>query len=568
MKSLRFSDIAILSTKERRARRIEFDQGSNLILGLNHTGKSTVTKMLFETLGASPTGKLEGWDTDAVTRVAFTVDGVVYSALRQGDRRALFDANRQLITATTRARLWTDAFNGITGFSLALTDKNENNASADPSCFFLPFYINQDGSWGNTWNTFKNLSRFKTPVKAILDYFSQITPPEYYRAKSAKDSLSNVLAENDRELNALRRAKVKVAEAFPTVGPKISTADFENEIARLTLAINALNIEQESLRLAALKENELVSIVRREVAVAERTLADYRQDAQFMDRRGINDLICPICGAEHSESFLGTLEYVEDARALESTILHLKSSEARLIEQVSKSTDARKNLEAQYNELDDILRTKKGEMQFRDVVKSLGAGSALDVFLAQEGDLERNAQTLLGQIHELEQTMKGLIDKKRSKEIRQRFRDAYTNARTALNLPSVDASKQQIHSRPDLSGSGGPRAILAYYAAIWMICSPSGQESYDPPSMPLVIDCPNQQGQDAQNLPRIIDFLSSRLPASAQVIVTFEGDVPNKFDRRIELTHPRQLLSEAEFPDVFVELDGMLAAMNAALLRM
>jgi hypothetical protein len=191
MKSLRFSDIAILSTKERRARRIEFDQGSNLILGLNHTGKSTVTKMLFETLGANPTGKLEGWDTNAITRVGFTVDGVVYSVLRQGDRRALFNANDQLITATTRARLWTDAFNGITGFNLALTDKNENNSSADASCFFLPFYINQDGSWGNTWNTFKNLSRFKTPVKAILDYFSQITPPEYYRAKSAKDSLSN-----------------------------------------------------------------------------------------------------------------------------------------------------------------------------------------------------------------------------------------------------------------------------------------------------------------------------------------------------------------------------------------
>jgi hypothetical protein len=567
MKSLRFSDIAILSTKERRARRIEFDQGSNLILGLNHTGKSTVTKMLFETLGASPTGKLEGWDTNAITRVAFTVDGVVYSVLRQGDRRALFDANGQLITATTRARLWTNAFNGITGFNLALTDKNENNASADPSCFFLPFYINQDGSWGNTWNTFKNLSRFKTPVKSILDYFSQITPPEYYRAKSAKDSLSNALAENDRELNALRRAKAKVAEALPTVGPKISSADFENEITRLTLAVNGLNIEQESLRLAALKENELLSIVRREIAVAERTLADYRQDAQFLDRRGINDLICPICGAEHSDSFLGTLEYVEDARALESTILHLKASEARLIEQVSKSTDVRRNLETQYNELDDILRVKKGEMQFRDVVKSLGAGSALDAFLAQEDDLEGNAQTLLGQIHELEQTMKGLIDKKRNKEIRQRFRDAYTNARTALNLPSVDASKQQIHARPDLSGSGGPRAILAYYAAIWMICSPSGQETYDPPSIPLVIDCPNQQGQDAQNLPRIIEFLSSRLPASAQVIVTFEGDVPNKFDRRIELTQPRQLLSEAEFPNLFGELDGMLAIMNDALLR-
>jgi len=130
----------------------------------------------------------------------------------------------------------------------------------------------------------------------------------------------------------------------------------------------------------------------------------------------------------------------------------------------------------------------------------------------------------------------------------------------------VDSSKHQISVRPDLSGSGGPRAILAYYAAIWMICSPSGRDDYDPPSIPLVIDCPNQQGQDSQNLPRIIEFLSSRLPSNAQVIVTFEGDVPNKFDHRIELTQPRKLLQEDEFTDLFGELDGMLAIMNEALL--
>lgn len=567
MKSLRFSDIAILSTNEHKARQIPFSQGSNLISGLNHTGKSTVTKMLFETLGASPTGKLEGWDTNAVTRVTFTIDGVPYSVLRQGERRALFDATGQLVAATSRARQWVDVFNGITGFNLALTDKNENNAPADPSCFFLPFYINQDGSWGNTWNTFKNLSRFKTPIKAILDYFSQITPPEYYQAKSEKDVYSTALAENDREFNALRRAKAKVAEALPILGPKISSTDFENEIDRLTTAINALNTEQESLRLSALKENELLSVVEREIAAAERTLAEYRQDAQFLDRRGIDDLVCPVCGAEHADSFLGTLQYVEDARSLESTILHLKANESRLLAQVNESTNARRQLETQYNELDQILRIKKGEMQFQDIVKSLGASSALDAFLSQEGDLESNAQTLLGKINELERKMKGLIDKKRSKEIRQRFRDAYINARTALNLPSVDSSKQQISARPDLSGSGGPRAILAYYAAIWTICSPSGRNDYDPPSIPLVIDCPNQQGQDSQNLPRIIEFLSSRLPSNAQVIVTFEGDVPNKFDHRIELTQPHKLLQEDEFADVFGELDGMLAIMNYALLK-
>src|SRR5665213_767228 len=100
MRNFKFSDISLLSTKERKARRIEFHPGSNLISGFNHTEKSTVTKMLFETLGALPTGKLEGWDDAAITCVTFSIDDVEYRVLRQGDRRALFDAEKKLVTTT------------------------------------------------------------------------------------------------------------------------------------------------------------------------------------------------------------------------------------------------------------------------------------------------------------------------------------------------------------------------------------------------------------------------------------------------------------------------------------
>jgi len=566
MKNLRFSDIALLSSKERKARRIEFHPGSNLILGLNHTGKSTVTKMLFETLGALPTGKLDGWDHTATTCVVLSIDDVEYRVLRQGDHRALFDAEGHLISAATRSRAWVDTFNSITNFNLILSDKSENTAPADPSCFFLPFYINQDGSWGGTWSTFKFLSRFKSPTQPILEYFSQITPSEYYRAKSAKDGFTTTLAENDRELNALRRAKAKLSRALPAIGPKITSADFESEIARLTKEINLLNRQQEELRLTALKQNEALSMVKREIAVAELTLAEYKQDAHFLDRRGLDELICPTCGAEHDESFLGTLEYAEDARSLESTVLRLKASQALLESEIEKANGKRNELSSTYEALDELLQTKKGEMKFSDIVRSLGAGSALDAFDAQEHDLEDKAQSLLSSIHELETQMKTYINKKRRKEIRDRFRDAYSNARGLLNLPSVDTSKYKIHSRPDLSGSGRPRAILAYYAAIWTICSPNGNDDLQPPSVPLVIDCPNQQGQDSNNLPAIVSFLSTRLPSHAQVIVTFEGNVPDKFDRRIELSEPRGLLRENEFAVVSAELDGLVAKMNEALL--
>ena len=163
--------MSLLSDREHRARRVEFHPKRNLISGLNHTGKSTLIKMLFETLGASPSGKLEGWDTAAICLLTIEIDGVVYRVLRQGQRRALFSENNRLVRSTGTARDWAEQFNKLTDFNLLLTDKQENTTRADPSCFFLPYYINQDGSWGASWGTFRSLRRFKSPVKSILDFF-------------------------------------------------------------------------------------------------------------------------------------------------------------------------------------------------------------------------------------------------------------------------------------------------------------------------------------------------------------------------------------------------------------
>ena len=87
-----------------------------------------------------------------------------------------------------------------------------------------------------------------------------------------------------------------------------------------------------------------------------------------------------------------------------------------------------------------------------------------------------------------------------------------------------------------------------------------------PPSIPFVIDCPNQQGQDANNLPIIVNFIATKLPQTAQIIVTFENDVADHFDKRIELKEPRGLLLEEEFPAVTAELGILVDAMQHDLL--
>lgn len=99
--------------------------------------------MIFETLGAVPQGKLEQWDANTITMLDFSIDEESFFALHDRGYRALFNAGGKLLTATGEHSRWAGEFALVTGFNLVLSDKKADVMNADPSCFFLPFYINQ-----------------------------------------------------------------------------------------------------------------------------------------------------------------------------------------------------------------------------------------------------------------------------------------------------------------------------------------------------------------------------------------------------------------------------------------
>lgn len=159
MRSLRFNRISICSESEQKAYSQTFHPRKTLFLGGNSTGKSTIIKSLFRAFDAEPTGDLRGWDYSAIVAVDFCVDDVSFTTIRRGDLKALF-RGQQLLGATTSSSRWNELFAEAVGFHLQLMDREENLRAATPSMFFLPYYINQDGSFFGNWDTFKSLKQF------------------------------------------------------------------------------------------------------------------------------------------------------------------------------------------------------------------------------------------------------------------------------------------------------------------------------------------------------------------------------------------------------------------------
>jgi hypothetical protein len=563
MKNFLFEDIYLLSNADQRGRRVSFHPKKNLIVGRNHTGKSTIIKNLFVTLGARPQGELQQWDDAAATVVTFSLDGVQLRVAHQSGSRALFAEDGKLIHASSNHQDWTAKLAEVLGFNLVLTDKNQQTVSADARCFFLPFYINQDGSWLAGWDTFVGMQQYRQPVGAILDYFGGIKPPAYYELDSKRVVASRQLEELHKEERVLERTRERLSKTLSMSGTKVDPKNFEADIVNLTVAVTELNKKQETLRDTSVREQESLASMQLQVRLAEDALATYDKDAVYLRTDARELLACPTCGAEHKESFIELLGYAEDARILRELVARLHHDTVKVAEQVRKTRSQLSELEVNYGKVASVLEARRGELKFSEVVADMGAERAFRAFEDEITVLKSSIGKTLEELNVINQKLKALKDPKRSKAILKLFREAYASALRGLNLPAMDVKGIKLSSRPGLSGSGGPRSLLAYYAALWQ----TFRSEYGSFNIPLIVDAPQQQGQDDINLPAVVRYIANDLPTDAQIIVGIEKDLEEPFDKKILLDKPYRLLEEAQYSDVRDYVEPLVAEMYAALRR-
>lgn len=419
MKSFQFESISLLSLRDKKARKVQFHPRRNLILGENHTGKSSLVKNLFVTLGATPKGKLELWDPMTISSVDIKVDGVKFRVIHHDGNRALYDADGKLLSATSTHVAWAETFANLVGLNLVVTSKKDGDAArADPACFFLPFYIDQDGSWRDKWDTFPATLRFIKPVPSIIEYFSGIKPAEYYALKSEHNALSKKAEAQVAELRLLDRARSRLTQTLPNQVVNLTEDGFAEEIHRLTTEASQLNTQQEKLRAKYLRQSELVTSMQQQVEVAETALLAYANDHKYLARRDqARELICPTCGAEHEQSFLHVLGYAEDARMLEQLTATLRKELIAAAAEKMETEDDLSSRRASYARISEILESKRGDLQFREIVEAQGAHVANRAFEIERTQLGDDLALLNTELQMVYSRLAELTDKKRTKKI-------------------------------------------------------------------------------------------------------------------------------------------------------
>jgi len=564
MKTFQFESISLLSHRDKKARKVSFHPHRNLIQGENHTGKSSLVKHLFVTLGAKPLGTLEQWDPQTVSAVRFKVDGKSFTAIHRSGSRSLYDSSGKLLTATDSHAAWAEAFATLVGFKLMLTSKKTGHgALADPACFFLPFYIDQDGSWRDKWDTFPATMQYAAPVRSILEYFSGIKPAKYYDLKSEHSEVSKEADALINEMKFLERARSRLSQTLPVGTVQLSEEGFEEEIRRLTTEANDLNRLQEGLRAKHVREGEVIASINLQIQVAFASLREYAGDQKYLaSTANAHEIVCPTCGAEHEQSFLHYLGYAEDARILEELTRTLQKHLVDAKHQLESTSKELQSLRGNYARINEILEHKRGELRFREVVESHGSQAAHRAFDAERAQISGELADWNVKLSEIDARLGALADKKRTKRIVTAFREAYALARKALNVPDP-AGTPNIVSRPNRSGSGGPLLLLAYYAALWKVC----HDEQVGISIPVVIDSPNQQDQDDLNLHVVLGFIAENLPASMQLIVCVTKHSDTQLDKTIIFDKKYSMLLSEFYEEVETDIGPLYRQMNSALLN-
>jgi hypothetical protein len=390
MKKLKFEKLWLLSTQERRARTESFDGDVTAVVADNEFGKSSLVKSLYATLGADPFRTPESWNNLKVTSLLrFSIDEIQYYMLRQGGHFAFFDAEQKLLwTADSIVKSLAPKVGALLDFKIELKAKYGAAAIPPPAFCFLPFYIDQDKGWTETWASFSGLGMIPRYHKDIAEFHTGIRPSEYYKAKVDRDSATVKRNELAQERAALQKAKKRFTDKKKTLGIALDVESFQDRIVALLSEQNALQSSYDDARNDVADLQALRSASQEEVEISARVLADLDKDIKFASSLTENEIVCPTCSTIHENDFANRFGLTNDADACRGILVASRADVLALDAKIQQRLKAIPLLDGRISKIKDILEETRGQIKLGDMLKDESQRLVDQTFVEEERDID------------------------------------------------------------------------------------------------------------------------------------------------------------------------------------
>ena len=560
MKRLFLEEMSLVSPKEKKAKKIRFHPATTVILGDNDTGKSCLVKSIYWTFGAQVQFDNVWKQAQAVSFIRFRIDEEKYAILRSLDHYAVFDSNGKLLLTTNSVTNGLGPFLAkILSFGAMLLNRENKPVTPPPAYFFLPFYIDQDRGWNTNWASFLNLQQFKHWKKPIIEFHAGIYPNEYHRAKANIEMWRSEKEVLENELHIVQRVSEKVSKRHAgDIVFNVSIEEFKKDIEQLLKQCDDLKREEDRLKANLCNSYNQKAFLEQEIKIVEEAANELRKDFEFGSKIESDTIECPTCGQPHENSFANRFSIAHDEGKSYEYLLELKTQLKEVEDKTSKEKEIYdKNYES-IKEIKAILETKKEKIKLKHLIEAEGKREVKKDLRDEVSSLEKQIAICDGKINEEKRVVHEFEDKKRKKEINEYYFDLLTQFINQLDIYKLNAEKyKKINCTVEEQGSDLPRGILAYYYSVLHTINKYSSSTF----APIIIDEPNQQGQDQENLPKMIKFIFEKQPKDSQLIMGLEDlrDVSFKGEL-IKISSDRSVLEESKFLVIWNEIKPYLDA--------
>jgi hypothetical protein len=558
MKRLVFEEIQILSYKERKAIKIPFNLKKTIIKGANQVGKSSLIKSIYYTLGATPQIINPNWlKAEPITYLKIRIDNKKLSVLRYDKSKFAVVDDTGTITPHNFKSL-SHFLNKELDFNLVLTNRKGEAENPPPTYLFLPFYIDQDKDWNESWNSFSNLSQFSSWKKPLIDYHSGIRGNKYYETKSELDSTKIELDETKIEIETLNKILRGIKEKLNNEDFNITVDDFSNEISELLAECEILKSDQNKLKQKLTDLYNHKSILDSRISIIEKaigeTKADYKYALNYIDEV----IDCPMCGAHYENNFNERFSIAEDEEKLGELHTELKIELVKINEDISKFDKSFLEKKIDFEKIEQLLNSKKEEIKLADIIENEGKKKVNEIFRNEQNLVYQKIGEAKSKFDSLEKALKEINKdgEDRKQKIMTLYRSKLKLFLKELNIDETKTSEgifERMDAKINEQGSNLPRALLAYYFSFLHVMNKYSTSTF----CPIVVDSPNQQEQDGENRKAIMNFIYKNQPEESQIIIGLVDDIDTSLygdDTTILENDKYSLLKESYFDSVNDEI--------------
>ena len=216
------------------------------------------------------------------------------------------------------------------------------------------------------------------------------------------------------------------------------------------------------------------------------------------------------------------------------------------------ATEELEELKEKYNgvsleiqSIEQKVRNSQQLLSYSSFYKNKGQYEIYESCKRQLEVLQGEIDSYVSKIAIIDEKINEKKSKERSKDIREDIEGYCRTLADAINLPKTFIKLRDFVQIIDRTGSETPRLVYMYQSALYLY----NLYRTNSPFNFYVVDTPNQQGQDAENLGSIFKSLELFLSDAGQVIVGTEREtgLEGKASNVIKLTEKRRCLNTINY---------------------